>query len=447
MNIAKEESPPELPETAIEGGEIYARWAWVEPEVWTARMLNTLERGIKGGRWYSLADKVCTKTNLKRSWEKVKGRGGAAGVDKESVEMFERQAEKYLRELEEELREGRYEPKAVRRVWIPKPGSTDKRPLGIPAVKDRIVQTALKHVVEPIFEKEFMEQSYGFRPGRGCKDALRRVESLMKEGYIWVVDADIKSYFDNIDHEILMMEVKAKIADGKILTLLSGYLKQPIMDELKTETPEKGSPQGAVISPLLANLYLHSLDQQMKEAGYEMVRYADDTAVLCKTREEAEEALELMRKVMKERKLTLHPEKTRIVDAGNDESGFNFLGYQFKKGRRYPREKSLRKLKESVREKTRRTNGNSLPDIIKKLNGTLRGWFEYFKHSHKTTFAGIDGWVRGRLRSILRRRRGGKGRGRGRDHQRWPNAFFEAHGLFTMQKAHAAIVQSRRSNH
>jgi len=442
MTRQTETEPPNVPEMAIQGGDIKARWGWVEPSVWTERMLTTLERGVRGGHWYSLIDKVHGERNLSASWEKVRKKGGAAGVDRQSIEVFERNAEKYLKELEEELRSGKYEPKSVKRVWIPKPGSAERRPLGIPAVKDRIAQTALKHVLEPIYEHEFMENSYGFRPGRGCKDALRRVDELLKQGNVWVLDADIKSYFDNIDHEILLKDIAEQVTDGRILKLVEAYLKQPIMDDLLTWEPAKGSPQGAVISPLLANIYLHPVDRAMKEAGYEMVRYADDTVVLCQSKEEAEQALELMKRLIEGRKLALHPEKTKIVDAVNESGGFNFLGYRFEKRRRYPRDKSMKKFKDRARELTRRTNGKSLTDIITKLNMTLRGWFEYFKHSHKNTFKALDGWIRGRLRSILRKRRGGRGRGRGLDHHRWPNVFFWAQGLFTMTKAHAALVQS-----
>lgn len=447
MTGPMEDKPPEVSERTKQGGGIRARWGWVEPEVWTERMLNTLESGVKGGYWYSLMDKVYAERNLESSWKKVKAKGGASGVDRESIEKYSRHEEKYLKELEEELRSGTYEPKAVKRVWIPKPGSAEKRPLGIPAVKDRIAQTALKHVLEPIYERQFMEHSYGFRPGRGCKDALRRVDELLKRGNVWVVDADIKSYFDNIDHEILLKEVGIQVADGKVLKLIEAYLKQPIMDELQRWEPEKGSPQGAVISPLLANLYLHPVDKVMKEAGYEMVRYADDTVVLCRTEVEAQKALELMKELMSERKLTLHPEKTKIVDAEHQAGGFEFLGYRFERRRRYPRKKSVKKFKEKVHELTRRTNGNSLVDIIKKVNMTMRGWFEYFKHSYKSTFPSLDGYVRGRLRGILRKRRGGRGRGRGSDHQRWPNVYFTEQGLFTMKEAHASVIQSRRSNH
>ena len=237
-----------------------------------------LEAGVKGGKWFALMDKVYSGKNLKAAWEKVKANKGAAGIDRQSIEAFQANEGKYLEELQESLRENRYEANPVKRVWIPKLGSKEKRPLGIPVVKDRIVQTALRNVLEPIFEKTFAEHSYGFRPGRGCKDALRKVETLLKTGKTWVVDADIKSYFDTISHDKLMQDIKEQVADGRVLELIEGYLKQGVIDGLDQWEPEKGTPQGAVISPLLANIYLNRTDHDMSSAGYEMLRYADDGA-------------------------------------------------------------------------------------------------------------------------------------------------------------------------
>lgn len=446
--IEREERPSEVGKPPKQDGEvrIQERWSWTEPSVWTERMLTALEKGVKGGKWFSLVDKVYSSENLRASWEKVRRNAGAGGVDRQSIEAYEKEAEKNLVELEKVLREGSYRAKAVKRVWIPKVGSREKRPLGIPVVTDRIVQTAIRNVLEPIFERTFAEQSYGFRPGRGCKDALRRVEELLKNGHTWVVDADIKSYFDSIPHDKLMKEVEEQIADGRVLEMLEGYLKQGIMDGLKEWQAEKGTPQGAVISPLLANIYLSKIDHEMARLGHEMVRYADDSVILCKTEEEAKRALEEMKGMLEARGLTLHPDKTKIVDA-TQEGGFDFLGYHFERGMRWPRKKSMDKFKETIRHKTRRTSGESMKCIIGEINKSLRGWYEYFQHSHKTTFPRIDSWIRMRLRSILRKRRGGKGRGRGADHQRWPNAYFANLGLFTITAAHALVCQSRRGNH
>jgi RNA-directed DNA polymerase len=297
-------------------------------------------------------------------------------------------------------------------------------------------------VLEPIFENEFAEHSYGFRPGRGCKDALRRVDELLKAGYTSIVDADLKSYFDTIPHDRLMALVSQKVSDGRVLFLIEAFLKQGVLDGLTEWTPERGSPQGAVISPLLSNIYLNPLDHLMAQAGFEMVRYADDFVILCRSPEEAARALALVQDWTAQAGLTLHPTKTRIVNAQED--GFDFLGYRFYRDKRFPRAKSMQKLKDAIRAKTKRSNGNNLQTIIASLTPTLRGWFEYFKHSCKTTFTKLDKWIRGRLRSILRKRQKKRGRGRGSDHHRWPNAFFEAQGLYSLKAAHASACQSSR---
>lgn len=428
---------------AKQAGEIRDRWSWVEPCVWTDRMLTALEVGVKGGKWFSLIDKVYRAANLHRSFQKVKENGGRAGIDHQSVEKFEEGLDKHVDSLTDALREGTYRPQAVRRVWIPKPGSQEKRPLGIPTVRDRVVQGALRHVLEPIFEREFAEHSYGFRPGRGCKDALRRVVGLLKAGHTYVVDADLRKYFDSIPHGRLMERVREKVADGRVLELIEGFLNQKVMESLSSWIPERGTPQGAVVSPLLANLYLDPLDHLLEEQGFQLVRYADDFVILCRSREEAERALEVVQEWTTANGLSLHPEKTRIVDA-TQQGGFDFLGYHFERGYRWPRKKSLKKLKDILRAKTKRTNGHSLETIIENVNRTLKGWFGYFKHSHATTFPRIDSWIRMRLRSILRKRRKGRGRGRGADHQRWPNAFFAERGLFSLTAARAAACQSSR---
>ena len=402
-----------------------------------------LEEGVKGGKWYSLMDKVYTLPNLLSAFKEVKQRGGGAGVDHETISMFERNLETNLKRLSAELASGRYRPRAIKRVWIPKPGSHEKRPLGIPTVRDRVAQAALRHVLEPIFEREFAEQSYGFRPKRGCKDALRRVNELLKAGYHWVVDADLKSYFDTIPKEELMKRVEGRVSDGRIRDLVQAYLNQEVMEGMTGWIPEAGTPQGSGISPLLSNIYLDELDHKMEELGYEMVRYADDAVVLSRSKEEAEQALEEMKQWTAKAGLTLHPEKTRIVDAREKKAGFDFLGYHFERGQRWPRKKSEKKLREAIRAKTKRTSGKSLKAVIEDVNRTMKGWYEYFKHSHWTTFEPIDKWIRGRLRSILRRRNRKRGRARTiRDHQRWPNAYFEELGLFSLATALAEAHQS-----
>lgn len=425
-----------------QAGETADRWSWVERAVWTDRMLAALVTGVKGGKWFSLMDKVFSTKNLQGAWEVVRKHKGAAGVDGQTVHRFEMRAEQELERLEQELRGGSYMPRPVKRVQIPKPGSRETRPLGIPTVRDRVVQTALRNVMEPIFEVRFAPTSYGFRPKRGCKDALRRVQQLLNAGYTWVVDADIRKYFDSIPRDRLMTEVEKEIADGRVLELLRAYLEAGVFDGLEEWTPEEGTPQGAVISPLLANVYLHPVDLLMAAAGFEMVRYADDFVIMCRSQAEAEAALETVRGLIEKRGLSLHPEKTRVVDA-TQRGGFDFLGYHFERGYRWPRKKSMKKLKDTIRAKTKRTNGNNLETIIESINPTLKGWFGYFKHSHWNTFPSVDGWVRMRLRSILRKRRGGRGRGRGDDHHRWPNSFFREAGFFSMQEAHALLCRPR----
>jgi RNA-directed DNA polymerase len=269
------------------------------------------------------------------------------------------------------------------------------------------------------------------------------VDTLLKSGYTWVVDADIKSYFDTIPHDGLMERVEEKIADSRVIELVRQYLKQGTLEGMREWEPEAGTPQGSGISPLLANIYLDPLDHQMAEVGYEMIRYADDIVVLCRSEGEACAALKRIQTWMHQAGLNLHPEKTRIVDA-TQPGGFDFLGYHFERGHHWPRKKSLKKLKDALRMKTKRCNGNSLARIIQDVNSTLAGWFVYFKHSTKSTFPPLDMWIRMRFRSILRRREGRKGRGRGADHQRWPNAFFEENGLLSLTAARVSLCSSSK---
>ena len=423
-----------------QAGEAPARrdpWWWVERCVWTEAMLTRLTSGESANRvWFSLLDKTHAPANLQSAFAKVMRNGGSAGADKQTVAHFARHAERELRKLHGQLRDGTYQPQPVRRAWIPKPGSTEQRPLGIPAVRDRIVQGALRHVLEPIFETDFAEHSYGFRPGRGAKDALRRVDALLKAGHVWVVDADLKSYFDTIPHERLMALVKQRVADGRVLALVESFLNAGVLEESQGWQPTgRGTPQGGVISPLLANLCLNPLDHQMAAAGWEMVRYADDFVILCRTEAEAQAALAIVQAWVTEAGLTLHPEKTRVVDASQP-GGFDFLGYHFERGLKWPRQKSLLKLKDRVRAKTSRLEGRSLSEIIGDVNRTLRGWYEYFQHSKGNTFTSVDGYVRRRLRSLLQWRLDGRGKGIGEAHHRWPNDWFARRGLLSLAAAH-----------
>jgi RNA-directed DNA polymerase len=440
MTKPTEEQPVAVSEETKRAGEILRRWHWVEPTVWTMRMLTALEYGVKGGKWFSLIDKVHTESTLHVASLRVAANKGAAGVDHVTVTMFDDRREENLEILIEEMQSGRYRPQQIRRHHIPKPGTKETRPLGIPTVRDRVVQTALQMVLEPIFERDFAEHSYGFRPGRGCKDALRRVDQLLKEGHTYIVDADLKSYFDTIPHDRLMTRVGQKVSDGRVLSLIALFLKQGVLDGLREWTPEEGSPQGACLSPLLSNIYLDPLDHLMAQHGFAMVRYADDFVILCRSPEDAAKALAMVQEWTAEAGLKLHPEKTKIVDATKE--SFDFLGYRFVRGQRYPRPKSMQKLKDAIRETTKRTSGESLTKIINDLTPRLRGWFEYFKHSHRFTFNILDQWIRMRLRSLLRKRLGRKGRGRGSDHQRWPNRFFAEHGLYSLKTAYELACQS-----
>jgi RNA-directed DNA polymerase len=406
-------------------------------------MLTALEEGVGGGKWFRLFDKVFAERNLTAAFHQVASNGGAAGVDHVTVPQFERSLPESLWEVSDQLRHGTYQPQSIQRVHIPKPGTNETRPLGIPTVRDRIVQAAIVNVIEPIFERDFAVQSYGFRPGRGCKDALRRVKELLKAGYVHVVDADLKGYFDSIPHDRLRQRLREKIADGSVLSLIESFLKAKIMDGLSEWNPISGAPQGAVLSPLLSNIYLDPLDHLLARSGFEMVRYADDFEILCRTAEEARQALDLVQGWVAENGLTLHLTKTKVVDSRTD--GFEFLGYRFQDQKHWPRDKSVSRLKETIRSKTKRNNGNSLWKIICSLNRTLRGWFTYFQHTQRAWhFKTLDSWIRHRLRSILRKRAGRRGHGRGADNIRWPNAFFAEHGLFSLAKALAQACQSSR---
>lgn len=428
---------------AKQGREVPAQWAWTEAAVWTDRMLATLERGIKGGKWYSLMDKVWKTENLQRAVEQVKAGKSRKKPDGRKCWRYAERATERLPTLQDKLQTGQYYPKPVQRVWIPKLGSKELRPLGIPEVECRVVQMAVRNVIEPIFEHTFAEHSYGFRPGRGAKDALRRVDQLLKSGKVWVVDADLKGYFDSIPQDKLLAAVAEHVADGAVLELIQRFLKQGVMESGKGWSPtENGTPQGAVISPLLANIYLNPLDHLMAQQGREMVRYADDFVILCESQEQAERTLEEVRQWVEQAGLTLHPTKTRIVDA-SQRGGFDFLGYHFERGYRWPRQKSLDKLKIVIRAKTRRARPGSMKEIVEDINRTLRGWMKYFQHSISNTFPPLDKWIRGRLRTIQRKRHRRKGRARGLDHHRWPNAYFAELGLISLALARAKAANSR----
>jgi len=340
------------------------QWAWVDRTIWTERMLAALGNGVKGNKWFSLIDKVYRPSTLQAAWEQVKANRGAAGIDRQSIEGFAANAERYLNEL--------------------------------------------------------------------------------AKGYTHIVDADLKGYFDSIPHPRLKERIEERISDGRLLELLAGWLRQDIVKGLERWTPTGGTPQGAVISPLLANLYLHPLDETMLRLGYRMVRYADDFVILCKSAEQAYTALEEVNAWVEANGLTLHPDKTHIGDCRIEGQGFEFLGYRFEAGKRRVRKKSLQGFKDKIREKTRRTRGDSLTWIIADLTPMIRGWYGYFKHAARWEFPRLDGFIRRRLRAILRKQEKRPGIGKCHaDHKRWPNAYFAELGLFTMTEARMSASQSR----
>jgi RNA-directed DNA polymerase len=422
-------------------------------------MLECLRRGgPKGGRWYSLHDKVFAERTLLAAFDRVARNGGAPGVDGMTVAQFDENLGTEIRRLRQAWEAGTYRPQPIRRTWIPKPGTNEQRPLGIPTVRDRVVQAALVLVLEPIFDVEFSEHSHGFRHGHSAHGCLDAVLKHLKEGRIFVVDADLKGYFDSIPHERLLALVARKVTDGRILELIGAFLRAGIMESGTITEPQAGTPQGGVISPLLANLYLDELDHLMAGSGVAMERYADDFVICCRTQDEAEQVLTLVREWTTQVGLTLHPTKTRIVDLGHIGSHIDFLGFRLergtdKKGRarilRKVRPKSLDRIKEALRIRTTRTNGESLATIVARLNPVLRGWFAYFRSAVRPTHALLDKLIRRRLRALLCKRRGWEmpSWGRGWHQRKWPNAFFAQLGLFSLEAASAGYSRAHRRAH
>jgi RNA-directed DNA polymerase len=437
----QEPLPERVPFTAIPPGETPDIRQWAQREVWTDRMLTTLlENKVKGGKWHALIDKVYAEPNLFLAACKVTAKQKAAGVDGQSCEAFERQLVGEVRQIQEQLQSQTYRPSAVRRVHIPKPGRPNEtRPLGIPTVRDRVVQKAIVSVIEPILDHQFHDRSYGFRHGRSAHDALRVVEQKLQEGYVYVVDADLKGYFDTIPKDRLMNLLKGCISDTRLLRLIQMFLDQSIMEELREWNPIAGVPQGAVLSPVLSNLYLNPLDHQMSERGFEMVRYADDFVVLCRSESEAVSALEQIRKWVESAGLTLHPTKTKIVDSRTE--SFAFLGYSFRGDKIYPRRESLEKMKARITDLTARLRPGSISMIASELSQVLRGWFRYFRHCRWTIYADLDSKIRSRLRRLLLRRHRHNPQRLPRA-QRWPNSYFTGSGLYSLREAHIRFAQS-----
>jgi RNA-directed DNA polymerase len=356
-------------------------------------------------KFHSLTGRI-TPPLMHKAFRAVKRNRGAPGIDKVSVQMFEDQLEQNLDALMRELKSGSYRPLPLRRLYIPKgPGSTKQRPLGIPVVRDRVAQEVVRLLLAPIFEPQFHPASFGFIPHRNCHQALERVLELHQQGYTVVLDADIQGFFDNLSHQIIMDAVREDVADGNILNLVEQFLTAGVLEEGDFRPTLIGTPQGGVISPLLANIVLNKLDWKLEAAGYRFARYADDFVVLCQTHEQAQEALTLVRQVLEsELGLTLSPEKTKITTYAR---GYAFLGFDLSARSRKPRDKSVQKFKAKVRELTLR-HCNLDAEVIVKLNRVIRGTANYFATAFSTsrwTFQKLDSWVRMRVRAMKYKRK------------------------------------------
>jgi RNA-directed DNA polymerase len=375
-------------------------------------------------KYYSIIDKVYNFKNLQEAWKRVKQNKGSAGIDGVTIEWFEVNLFQNLNEVQRLLKYNRYEPEPALRRYIPK-SNGKKRPLGIPTIRDRIIQQAVRQIIEPIFDRLFYKHSYGFRKGHSQHQALDVIKRAKRAGYEYVVDLDIQSYFDTISHEILMRKVKKRIADGRILDLIEGWLKAGIMEDDQFHDTEKGSPQGGVISPLLANIYLDEFDWEMRKAGFPVVRFADDAVIMCKSAKRSHEAHDFAKQILEDRlELTMHPEKTRVV---HFDEGFRFLGFDLWKDYLILPDKRLSKFRGDVRKLTRRHQGKSIEQVIKRLNQSLRGFGNYFGHGNvKGKFQRLDEWIRMRLRAFLRKKRSTV------SNMMIPNRYFTELGLVSM---------------
>lgn len=352
---------------------------------------------------HSLTGRITVEL-MKQSFLTVKRNRGAAGVDKESVEMFEANCDANLARLMGDLKGHTFQTQPLRRVHIPKLGSDKTRPLGIPIVRDRIAQEVIKRLLEPIFEPLFHDASHGFRKGRGCQTAIEQVLKLHEQGYWYVLDADIKGFFDNLSHKVIMAAVCQRVADGNILNIVEKFLKAGVMEDGVFKPTTIGSPQGGVISPLLANIVLNQMDWELAKAGYRHVRYADDFVVLGKTKAETQEALDSVKQSLAGLELELSEEKTRLTTYGK---GYEFLGFRLSKRSRTMREKSRKNFQNKVREITERSR-NFDKTVIEALNRVIRGTANYFAQPFATCrwlFQKLDSWIRMRMRAMKKKRK------------------------------------------
>lgn len=401
---------------------------------------------------HSLIDKVYSRTNLEMAWTKVKKNSGGAGIDNVTIEKFEERKAYYLDVLHRKLRDGTYRPQPVKRVEILK-SDGGKRKLGIPAVLDRVCQQALRQRMEPIFEPTFLDCSYGYRSGHSTHDAMRQMWQELQAGKVWVLDADLRQFFDTIDQAKLVNLIAEEISDGRVLQLIQDILRAGVMEQGSWQPTRTGVPQGGVTSPLWSNIFLTPFDQAMTEAGFSLVRWADDFVVLCHTRAEAEHALSLAEQFLQATLgVSLHPQKTRVVHV---KRGFEFLGYKIKSGKGFklsaskrrrqanpqnlyaiPREKSVKRFRDQIRRLTRRNIPVRLQELINRINPVIRGWGNYYRKAHvRRLFNRLDRWITQRLYSFLAKR------WRNKMWQKYPaSRLIEAFGLVRLTHLIPALV-------